>query len=112
MSKQSCVYDIPVTFADNQFTREGYVFKGWATSANGPVVYESGTSASNIVPDGVEEITLFAVWEVVMCKVTLIVDGQVIEIILVEYGTPTSEILGSAVDSSQYELEEDQELPN
>ena len=37
-------------------TKEGYIFKGWSTTANGEVVYQSGASYSG------SSITLYAVW--------------------------------------------------
>ena len=37
-------------------TKEGYIFKGWSTTANGEVVYQSGDSYNG------DSITLYAVW--------------------------------------------------
>lgn len=43
------------------FTREGYLFTGWATSPDGPVVYSDGET---ITPTGEESrIDLYAVWK-------------------------------------------------
>ena len=44
----------------NAFTRTGYTFKGWATSASGSKVYENGANITNLTSD----VTLYAVWEV------------------------------------------------
>ncbi|MCQ2440190.1 MAG: InlB B-repeat-containing protein, partial [Oscillospiraceae bacterium] len=49
---------IPVTIPDCGFTREGYTFKGWATSPDGAVAYLPGASYKS--PD---DLFLFAVWE-------------------------------------------------
>ncbi|MBQ9729974.1 MAG: InlB B-repeat-containing protein, partial [Clostridia bacterium] len=44
---------------ENAFTKEGYVFLGWATSASGAVAYEDGAEYTM----GTEsEYTLYAVW--------------------------------------------------
>ena len=42
-------------------TREGYDFKGWATSADGPVVYQPGDTYSTEIEG--DSVTLYAVWE-------------------------------------------------
>lgn len=47
-------------------TREGYTFKGWATSADGPVAYQPGGQYLNDAP-----ITLYAVWEKLTYTVTI-----------------------------------------
>ena len=59
MANSTVVTGGKITLATNAYTRTGYVFKGWATSANGAVVYENGaeyemgTEAQN---------KLYAVW--------------------------------------------------
>jgi len=45
----------------NTFNREGYVFSGWATSADGGVLYEDGAFYTPLT----ENETLFAVWTLV-----------------------------------------------
>ena len=45
---------------------EGYVFKGWATSADGPVAYQPGGQYLNDAP-----VTLYAVWEKLTYTVTI-----------------------------------------
>lgn len=47
-----------VTLAANTFTRDGYVFKGWATTIDGEVVYADKAS----VTVGDTNIALYAVW--------------------------------------------------
>ena len=47
-------------------TREGYTFKGWATSPTGPVAYQPGGQYLNDAP-----ITLYAVWEKLTYTVTI-----------------------------------------
>ncbi len=46
----------------NTFTREGFVFKGWATSANGAVVYADELSVTDLASEN-GTVTLYAVWE-------------------------------------------------
>ena len=47
-------------------TRDGYTFKGWATSADGPVAYQPGGQYLNDAP-----VTLYAVWEKLTYTVTI-----------------------------------------
>lgn len=47
-------------------TRDGHTFKGWATSADGPVAYQPGGQYLNDAP-----ITLYAVWEKLTYTVTI-----------------------------------------
>ena len=43
-------------------TKEGYVFAGWATTADGPVAYADNASVLNLaLPES--SVTLYAVWE-------------------------------------------------
>lgn len=51
----------PVPLNPNLFTRTGYTFKGWATSATGAVVYQNCQEVQNL--GDVETINLYAVWE-------------------------------------------------
>ena len=48
----------PVIIPDCGFTREGYTFKGWATSPTGAVAYLPGNSYKSA-----DDLFLFAVWE-------------------------------------------------
>lgn len=47
-------------------TRDGHTFKGWATSAGGPVAYQPGGQYLNDAP-----VTLYAVWEKLTYTVTI-----------------------------------------
>ena len=47
-------------------TRDGYTFKGWATSADGPVAYQPGGQYLNDAP-----VKLYAVWEKLTYTVTI-----------------------------------------
>lgn len=47
----------------NGYIKDGYDFKGWATTENGPVVYQDSESVINLTEEDNKTITLFAVWE-------------------------------------------------
>lgn len=55
-------YDQEVTLAANGFTREGYTFRGWATSAAGEAVYAPGASVANLTAMANGVVMLYAVW--------------------------------------------------
>ena len=54
----------------NTFTREGYAFAGWATSANGEAAYAGGAT---VAPTA--DMTLYAVWTPVPYSITYELDG-------------------------------------
>ena len=58
------VFEIGVAKAltANAFTRDGYAFEGWATSAGGAKVYEDQQSVSDLTTPGAM-VNLYAVWE-------------------------------------------------
>ena len=59
-----CVYGTASSLPTNTLGINGWVFKGWATSPVGSVVYADGATVENLtsVPNG--SYTLYAVWEV------------------------------------------------
>ncbi len=57
MAAQKALTDTTLALPANTFTREGYLFQGWATSPDGPVVYSDGVE---ITVDS--DKTLYAVW--------------------------------------------------
>ncbi|MBQ7399924.1 MAG: InlB B-repeat-containing protein [Clostridia bacterium] len=57
-SAQTKVYGTNLTLSSTIPTREGYTFKGWATSASGSVAYAAGATYS-----ANSAVTLYAVWE-------------------------------------------------
>lgn len=63
---QTKTHGVALTLANNTPTREGYTFKGWATSPTGPVAYQPGGQYLNDAP-----ITLYAVWEKLTYTVTI-----------------------------------------
>ena len=58
MEAQSIAYDSSANLTANAFTKTGYSFAGWATSANGNVVY-TDTASYTMTTEGA---TLYAVW--------------------------------------------------
>ena len=48
MSNQAFTYDAAQSLTSNAFTKTGYTFAGWATSAESSVVYTDGQSVSNL----------------------------------------------------------------
>lgn len=59
-------YTTNLTLSTTKPTRAGYVFKGWATSASGAVMYQPGGTYSNN-----SAVTLYAIWEVAYKKPTI-----------------------------------------
>lgn len=55
-------YDSSKALTTNGFTKTGYAFQGWATSASGPVVYTNGQSVKNLTSTNGAVINLYAVW--------------------------------------------------
>ena len=61
MTNQTFVYDAAAQpLSANTFTRTGYTFMGWATTANGAVAYADNASVSNLATSG--NVELYAVW--------------------------------------------------
>jgi len=71
MADQEFTFGVAAALTQNSFTREGYTFKGWATSANGAVAYENGADYTI----GAENVTLYAVWEAKTYKVSFNANG-------------------------------------
>lgn len=60
MSSITHTYDSSKSLTKNTFTKEGYIFIGWATSSSGNVVYTNEQNVKNLTTSGT--ITLYAVW--------------------------------------------------
>ena len=78
---------------ENAFTRSGYTFAGWATTADGPVAYANCALITNLVPAG-GSITLYAVWTVVSTTYTVSFNANG------GAGTMTSQTIASGVSTS------------
>lgn len=59
-------YTTNLTLSNTKPTKSGYIFKGWATSSNGAVVYQPGDIYKNNAA-----VTLHAVWEIAYKKPTI-----------------------------------------
>lgn len=63
-SLEECLYDTNVVLTKNKFAVEGWIFKGWATSATGDVLYSDGSTQQNLASKDGAKVNLYAVWEV------------------------------------------------
>lgn len=62
MSNQAMTYGVAANLTSNNFELEGYSFIGWATAADGDVVYSNGQSVSNLTPTAGGSFNLYAQW--------------------------------------------------
>ena len=62
MSNESFTYDSTKALSANTFTRTGYSFAGWATSANGAKIYDNGQPVSNLTATANGTVNLYAKW--------------------------------------------------
>ena len=72
MSKQQAKTDETISLKQNTFVREGYTFKGWGTSANGPVVY---TDKAQYKMSTDTSVTLYAIWSANTNSITFNANG-------------------------------------
>lgn len=75
MSNLSMTYDQYKPLTANSYNKTGYAFRGWATSANGGIVYTDGQSVVNLTANDGATITLYAVWEQVTYTVAFNANG-------------------------------------
>ena len=71
MSNQSFTYDQAQNLTANGYSKIGYSFAGWSTSANGSVEYSNSQSVSNLTSTNNGTVTLYAVWTANTYTVTL-----------------------------------------
>ena len=57
------VYDQSYQLNKNEFTLDGYEFKGWATSPNGQVVYKDEEIVTKLTDKSNHIIDLYSIWE-------------------------------------------------
>jgi len=62
MANTSHTYNSSGNLRTNAFSKTGYVFSGWATSANGSVVYGNGASVTNLSSTQGAVVNLYAKW--------------------------------------------------
>ena len=63
MSNESFTYGTAKALTANAFTRTGYTFQGWATSASGAKVYNDKQSVFNLTETSGAVVSLYAVWK-------------------------------------------------
>lgn len=76
MATLAMTYDQSKTLTSNAFTKEHFAFKGWATSANGAVIYSNEQSVKNLTSTQGATIELFAQWERSEVKVDFVANGN------------------------------------
>ena len=62
-ASSSHTYDTAKNLTANGFTKTGYTFMGWSTSATGSVVYSNQQSVKNLTATKGGNVTLYAKWE-------------------------------------------------
>ena len=62
MDNEAFTYAEAKTLTPNTFSRTGYTFDGWATTADGDVAYTDGQSVSNLTAENGATFELFAHW--------------------------------------------------
>lgn len=67
----AATYGTSYNLTPNGFSRTGYTFQGWATSASGAKVYNDEQSVSNLSATNGATVTLYAVWSVNSYNITL-----------------------------------------
>ena len=75
MDSAELTYDSSAALPANSFTRFGYKFVGWATDADGDVVFANGGDVLNIGTESGEVSELFAVWEPISYAVRFSANG-------------------------------------
>ncbi|MBP5510039.1 MAG: InlB B-repeat-containing protein [Kiritimatiellae bacterium] len=63
MASQGFTYDVAKSLTANAFTRTGYAYQGWATSASGSKVYSDKQTVSNLTAAANGTVNLYAVWK-------------------------------------------------
>ena len=111
-ASMSMEYNSSKVVSANGFEREGYTFIGWSTTKGGSVEYMEGDSLKNLTTTNNGTVTLYAVWQINRYSVTFVDSetGETIAVVVVDWGTPTEEVIGQAVNSVLYEPEGD--VPN
>ena len=73
MANSTHTYDTAKKLTTNAYTKTGYSFSGWATSANGNVAYTNGQSVTNLATSGT--VTLYAKWTINSYTLTINPNG-------------------------------------
>ncbi len=62
-ASSSHTYDTPKTLTNNGFSKPGYSFTGWASSAGGLPLFADGDTVMNLIAGQNDAVTLYAVWK-------------------------------------------------
>ena len=74
-ASSSHTYGVAKTLTANGFTRTGYRFAGWATSASGDVVYANQQSVTNLASTQGATVNLYAKWTANTYTVSFDING-------------------------------------
>ena len=110
MPNQEFVYDVKSALNENQFSRIGYNFLGWATEADSEeVAYQDGEEILNLSEEDGDEIELFAVWKKIVKPYTYKpCDGPVQfepETYMVPFGDEIPPYSGGDISNDDYTFE-------
>ena len=97
MSDQTFTYGTAQTLSANGFTKTGYTFTGWATSAGGSVQYTNQQSVSNLTTVANGTVNLYAKWTANTYTVTFKVDGKKGGSLTANYGSNHSTTTSATV---------------
>jgi uncharacterized repeat protein (TIGR02543 family) len=75
MVNQSFTYGTSKALTANAFTRTGYVFQGWATSASGGKVYNDKQKVQDLTTTSGAVVNLYAVWKAALYMVVDLSSG-------------------------------------
>ena len=62
MSSMDMTYDVSADLPANAFSKDGCLFVGWASSADGEMVYTNEQEVNDLTTDDGAAITLYAIW--------------------------------------------------
>ena len=62
MDDMAFLCDVTKKLSANAFTREGYIFEGWALSADGEIIYNDEAEVINLTEEDGATVTLYAKW--------------------------------------------------
>lgn len=87
MANLAMTYDTAKALTANGFTKEHYSFNGWATSADGDVVYANNAEVNNLTAEDNATVELFAVWERSEVCVTFVSESNTVATTWIAIGT-------------------------
>lgn len=94
MADQDFTYDAAAALRTKNFTKVGYHFAGWATSAGGSAVYSDRQSVKNLASGG--SVTLYAVWVQNVYGISGTINGASNALVTVKLMRGTKEVATSS----------------